>query len=45
MSINRLVNVSVNPGGMSGAPETKPVPTGIRRGVDDEFNGIFFRET
>src|SRR5262252_5959066 len=38
VSMNRLVNVSVNPSGRLGAPETEPGPCGLD--VDDEFMRI-----
>jgi hypothetical protein len=39
-SMNRLVNVSVNPAGRFGAPETEPGPSGVGRRVADELEGI-----
>jgi hypothetical protein len=44
-STYRLVNVSVNPAGRFGAPETEPGPSGVDSGVDDELMRISFRET
>jgi hypothetical protein len=34
------VNVSVNPAGRSGAPETEPGPSGAGRSLDDELMTI-----
>src|SRR5215213_2749982 len=41
----RLVNVSVNPSGRFGAPETEPGPSGVGRWVEDELTTISFHET
>jgi hypothetical protein len=35
--MNRLVNVSVNPGGRFGAADTEPVPRGMGSGAVDEL--------
>ena len=39
----RLVNVSVNPAGRFGAPETEPGPSGADSGVDDELMSDLLR--
>ena len=41
----RLVNVSVNPAGRFGAPETEPGPSGVGRWVDDKLMRISFLST
>src|SRR5215203_6773806 len=41
-SMNRLVNVSVNPSGSLGAPETEPGPSGVDSGAEDELMRISF---
>jgi hypothetical protein len=38
------VNVSVNPAGRFGAPETEPGPSGVGRWVEDELMRISFQE-
>src|SRR5215212_1567131 len=38
----RLVNVSVNPSGRFGAPETEPGPSGVDSGAEDELMSISF---
>jgi hypothetical protein len=38
----RLVNVSVNPAGRFGAPETEPGPSGVDSGAEDELMRISF---
>src|SRR4051794_40730172 len=42
VSMNRLVNVSVNPGGRFGAPETEPGPSGKDSGAEGELTRISF---
>ena len=37
VSMYRLVNVSVNPAGRFGAPETEPGPSGVDSGAEDEL--------
>jgi hypothetical protein len=39
------VNVSVNPAGRFGAPETEPGPFGVDSGTGDELMRISFRKT
>src|SRR5215472_12287743 len=40
-----LVNVSVNPAGRFGAPDTEPGPPGVGRSAEDELMVIPFPET
>jgi hypothetical protein len=41
----RLVNVSVNPAGRFGAPETEPGPSGVGRRAEEELMRISFHDT
>src|SRR5215472_92967 len=45
VSTYRLVNVSVNPAGRFGAPDTEPGPPGVGRSAEDELMVIPFPET
>ena len=45
VSTYRLVNVSLNPVGRFGAPETEPGPSGVGRPAEDELMGIPFHKT
>jgi hypothetical protein len=41
----RLVNVSVNPAGRFGAPETEPGSSGVDGGAENELMRISFQST
>src|SRR5215216_2253713 len=45
LELYRLVNVSVNPSGRFGAPETEPGPSGVGRWVEDELIRISFHRS